>query len=134
MARWLIESVVFQIKFASIRKKSMFSIEPKSVDFPFNFLSTNHNSSTELSFSRTIKLRNTSGEKCRFSIHVLEENKDFRILQHKVGAVFPGKYETVTVEYSPATWGVSKAVFYVKSSNSKAMVPVTITGIVFGYT
>ena len=79
--------------------------------------------------TRSLKIRNIGGEKCRFSIHLLQEQEGFKFIQQRIGAVFPGKFERVIVEFTPRIWGVSKAVFHVKSSLSEDMSPVTITGI-----
>ena len=105
----------------------LFSIEPNTIEFPFNEINP-ENDYTKITFTKMLKLRNTSGEKCRFSIHILQEQSDFKILQQKVGAVFPGKFEKVIIQFSPKLWKVSQATFYVKASKSPDMIPVTITG------
>jgi hypothetical protein len=105
----------------------LFSVEPNILNFPFNEINTEEDY-TKIRFTKTLKLRNTSGEKCRFSIHVLQEQKDFQVVQIKSGAVFPGKYEKVIVQFSPKLWKVSQTVFYVKASKSADMIAVTLTG------
>lgn len=104
----------------------LFSVEPNTLDFPFNEINPEDDYS-KITYTKTIKLRNTSGEKCRFSIHILQEQTDFKILQVKVGAVFPGKYEKVIIHFSPKIWKISQAIFYVKASKSQDLIPVTIT-------
>jgi len=110
-----------------------FSVEPAWLEFAFNEI--NQEADEEGGVGRRIvqtkalKLRNTGGEKCRFNVHLLEEQDGFRIQQQKAGAIFPGKFERVIVEFTPTVWGVSKALFHVKSSlPGDEMVPVTITG------
>lgn len=102
----------------------MFAIEPAAIAFPFNEIKAG-----QKPYTKTVKLRNTSSEKCRFSVIVLEEQSEFKILQKKAGAVFPGKFETVIIQYMPQVWGLTKGTFYVKSSNFESMIPVQITGL-----
>ncbi|KAI8897576.1 hypothetical protein BC833DRAFT_593193 [Globomyces pollinis-pini] len=102
----------------------MISIEPESVSFPFNTIST-EGSSPQISFTKTIKLRNTSVEKIRFAVYIFEEF-DFSIIQKKTGPLFPGEYEVLQVQFSPKSWSVKEGTFYVKSSNIDQMIPITI--------
>ncbi|KAJ3301666.1 Cilia- and flagella-associated protein 221 [Kappamyces sp. JEL0829] len=108
----------------------MFSIEPSTIEFPFHAINGENQPGANVVFTRSVKLRNTGSEKCRFSVHVLQE-QEFQITQHKAGAVFPGKFETVSVQFIPMLWKVSKGVFYVRTSQSDEMVPVTITAYPF---
>lgn len=101
------------------------SIEPKTLDFPFDNI--NQNGNDEFTITKRIKVRNTGFEKTRFDYQYIEKQPQFELIPCKSPAVFPGKYEELIIRFRPDSWDIIKLTIYVKD-NDADLYPVTITG------